>query len=1282
MSWQMAKANNGIGNSMTILSPIIRYAGSSYDLLISDDVMVLPYADGTYKIADDSQYNISKIVLSKSLKNGNGIPIEGKTVDVYVRYANTDDFVKYPESMTLEEGSKIEFSEKNIVAIRIEILDLDCDINAGFFAVYFDAHTSNLAETGTGYNFASIQIRVNDEIVNTPSASSYNNNAYQKVSIKDYDLEHYGRYIQRSFAELTLLPNTLAYTVRTGIGNPKNIPAEELFEFNGDISTSFNFDNAYTNKFNGLEVISILPEGLDIKETSEELLEEVLQFFQTRHENDKYKTQSGIIYADTESKQEFLRNHLTVDIIKNYKNTNRTFIRIKEDFTDDPLVKTIASNVDSIPLIYAEPKYIMTYNDYYEYGGNIELSALGYIINESEEDFVVDVLFVGTRREQDLEDYNDNRNTNEWYHKWTTNTTINAAMESHQDVQTTVQTDQSNFTTGKVKTSKDSEYTYKLRVRTGQSDVTNLIIYDSIEDYAKNSDLEIVKASGGKQYWQGEFIGVDTSYAESKGYHVKVFYNENSNPGTLASDNTWQEYTDSTDKSKVKMLAFQYLKDDGTPAVLPANTNTYVLINMKSPNADYKTFSYNGCWTEWNAIDATTGRPVDFITGINSNIVKLALPTSVEPEDINITIKKEWQDGNNVLGVRPTNINVKLVANDDYTNAIEVPMTGNTNSWTTTVTVPRYDEFGEDITYTVREDNITVGEYYYSSTTNNYTITNSLNKNITLTKVWKDNTNAYSTRPSSITFKIKQNGNDYKTVTFGGNLNTNTWTETITVPVYDNSGTAYTYTIEEVSIDGYSSTCTDFTCTNTLTGNDNVTVKKVWVDNNNEYQTRPANISIRLKQNNNSYQSINLTGNTNTWESDVITVPKYDSNGVKYTYTIEETPVSRYGLVTYDQANLKVTNTLSENKAITITKKWIDDSNSLGLRPNELKINLLQNNNNYREITLTGTTDTWTTTIEVPKYDSNQQEYTYSIKELVDNVNEDYSNISYSEEELSVTNKLEKKVDITISKIWDDENNRLLTRPESITVNLLRNGEQFQELEITPDDINDNTWSVTVEDLDVYDRNGAKYTYTIEENLVNQLDRYETITYDQNNYTITNKLTAPPTVTLYFTVKNGYTLPGNDEILYDQEGYNDVLGRYNLNGEDEYTFHFELENVDTGEIIEGKLSTQGVLEFTDVPYGTYRAREGEDEYFDFVNMIEIEEVLGVTFKQDSRGGTITITPTGQDIVYGAKVTNKITVPVKNPETKTNHMFINILEIILFLSLIIGFKIYKEYLFLK
>ena len=102
---------------------------------------------------------------------------------------------------------------------------------------------------------------------------------------------------------------------------------------------------------------------------------------------------------------------------------------------------------------------------------------------------------------------------------------------------------------------------------------------------------------------------------------------------TLA-DTLVQEYVEGTDRSKVKALAFEYVNADGTAAIIPANNMTHVFINMKSPEDEsITTLARNNCRTQWNAIDEF-GVIVNGITGINSNVVKVALPNSVD-EDSN-----------------------------------------------------------------------------------------------------------------------------------------------------------------------------------------------------------------------------------------------------------------------------------------------------------------------------------------------------------------------------------------------------------------------------------------------------------------------------------------------------------------------------------------------------------------------------------------------------------------------------------------------------------------------
>ena len=1286
---------NYVNGKLWRLFPDINYAGETIDVKFGDDLeFIKSYSNSSFRKLDDSEYNITYVEIP-ALFDGYG-NLQKYDIEIWIRHANEEDYSLFTtiySSQNSTSARTVTFEDDDINGVYFIIKDVNTSLRRNFqysgrtfafFNVYVKYHTTNISPKDYVYNLSYLEIYKDGVLINQPTTSNYSNEIIN-TNIETIDMELYGRYQKRAYSKSELTRFQLK-EITNYLSESKEIDGEiiqnaekERFEINYNIHTIISSGELYNevlsdlysrdNMVYGFSVYDFIPEGMELASTKDEIINSISFVLSDRYGNFQDYFDKDFNRLTHDQIKEIITNNTEIEIINNYNNTGKTLIHIEVDFEDEPfwVCRLESWRSESVDVIWSYKTYV-SYDSVQEYG-NV---------------FTNDVYAIGKHNLKysntyaDAYDINQNGDTTDKIPRGRSKATINSIMDLHQDLTVTSTNNNYNYSINKLSVEQESEYSYKLRVRTGKNDVKNLVIYDSLEDYAKNPNLEIVKAAGGSHYWQGEFLGVDTSYAESKGYQVKVYYNENSLPGSLNEDTTWQEYNSSVDKSKVKSLAFEYLDNEGNPAVLPANSLTYVLIKMKSPVTEYKTFAYNGCWTEWNAIDPVTGRPVDFITGINSNIVKVALPSSVELVDISLNLTKEWNDNSNSLDIRPTTTTFKIIPNNDYSNAVEVPVTGTGNTWTTSVDVPKYDEDGEEIEYTIDEDTISLtNNYKYVPNVDNFKITNTLYKEITLTKIWKDNTNTYLSRPTSITFNILQNGNNYKSITFGGELTNNEWIETITVPVFDNNGQEYSYTIEEVSVDEYSTICEEFTCTNTLIGNQNITVKKEWQDNNNVYDTRPDNINIRLKQNNQNYQTIQLEGDNDTWTSDEITVPMYDNEGVKYSYTIEETPISGYGIVKYDQANLKVTNTLSENKIITITKKWIDDNNALGLRPNELKINLLQNGNNYQEITLSGTTDIWTTTIEVPKYDENQKEYTYSIKELTEDLNDDYSNISYSEEELSVTNKLEAKTDITISKIWDDSDNELLTRPEKITVNLLRNGEQFEEIEIVPENIKDNIWKVTVENLDTYDENGKKYIYTIEENTFDQLERYETITYDQTNLTITNKLTLPPKVTLYFTVKNGYTLPGTEDILYDEEGYNNVLSHYNMNGDDEYIFHFELENVDTGEIIEGKLSTQDTLEFDDVPYGTYIAREGEDEYFNFVSMIEIEEVLGVTFTEDEMGGIITISPTGKDIIYGVNITNKIEYDAPTPITAANRNYLLIILFIIISSLVCLY-LYKNY----
>ncbi len=723
------------------------------------------------------------------------------------------------------------------------------------------------------------------------------------------------------------------------------------------------------------------------------------------------------------------------------------------------------------------------------------------------------------------------------------------------------------------------------------------------------------------------------------------------------------------------------------------NSNLYntrpnsVEIILKQNEVEYKKITVNGTTDIWESIPIkiptydSNGKQYTYT--IEESEVKYYQKsydqntytiTNTLKYNENKTISKKWLDGNNENNVRPSKVEVIIYQNDKEYQTLE--LSGSTSEWTKNIEVPKYDDNQEEYKYTVKEKtfNLANEDYNYVSSVDGLTITNVLNKKISITKKWIDNNNTYSTRPNSVSVKVLQNNSEYKNITIIGQLTNNEWKEVITVPLYDKENNKYKYTLNEKEIADYKTIYDNekLIISNLLSVEKEIIITKEWIDNNNEYSTRPQSIKISLKQNGETYKVLTLSGNGNTWKSEKIKVPTYDEEGHKYEYTITEDSIKSYGIVSYNQNDLTVTNSLKENENLVITKKWIDNNNSYLTRPQELKITLLQNNKEYKEITLTGESNEWKTYIEVPVYDNNQIKYKYSIKESTDNLNSDYSNITYSKEDLSITNKLEKDISITLTKIWKDDNDKYKTRPSKININILKNGKEFKKVELT----SDTDWKKTINQLPLYDEFGKKNTYTIEENLI--LNHYANITYDQTTYTITNEMTSVPKVKLYFNVTNGYTEYGKDEIKYDEEGFKKVLEEYNLKYEDEYIYKLYLENVDTGEKIEGNLSTMGTLEFDNLTYGTYRAMIGEDKYFDFVNMLNIEEVPGVTYKEDEYGGTITITPTGKDIIYGVKVLNKITKPIENPETSSGIFAIIIITIVSLLSLVLMYsKLKKE-----
>ena len=388
-----------------------------------------------------------------------------------------------------------------------------------------------------------------------------------------------------------------------------------------------------------------------------------------------------------------------------------------------------------------------------------------------------------------------------------------------------------------------------------------------------------------------------------------------------------------------------------------------------------------------------------YTTEINNNTYTIT-NTYENKDKVSIDGEKVWKDYENKFSTRPGSIKVKVFQNGGLYKEQEITApAGQTNTWPFTVAdLPKYDETGTEYVYTLGEVKVTPYTTEINNTT--YTITNTYENNDKVSidgeKVWVDYENQFSTRPESITIKVIQNGTLYKEQEImapEGQINT--WPFLVAdLPKYDETGTEYVYTLEEVKVSPYTTEINKSTntITNTYKNEDKVSIdgEKVWKDYGNKFSTRPESITVKVFQNGAPYKEQEVTapeGKTNTWSFTVADLPKYDETGEEYVYTLGEVKVDQYSTEIDNKTNT-ITNTYENIEKVSINGKkvWVDYDNKYKTRPVIITVKVFQNEKLYKEQNVTaptGKTNTWQFTIaNLPKYDDEGNEYIYTLGEV------------------------------------------------------------------------------------------------------------------------------------------------------------------------------------------------------------------------------------------------------------------------------------------------------------
>ena len=468
----------------------------------------------------------------------------------------------------------------------------------------------------------------------------------------------------------------------------------------------------------------------------------------------------------------------------------------------------------------------------------------------------------------------------------------------------------------------------------------------------------------------------------------------------------------------------------------------------------------------------------DQVDGYSTAINGYDVTNSYTPGKTSVQVTKAWADRDNQDGKRPENVKVQLLADGKEVEGKTLTLTA-TNNWTDTFTDLDEYAFGEKIQYSVKEE--TVGNGYTSvlsgSAEEGFTITNTREPekiSVAGQKTCDDQNNQDGKRPAAITINLLRNGTrmDSRTVTEADG-----WKWSFDGLDRFENGQPVTYAITEDQVEGYSSVITGYDVTNSYTpGKTSVQVTKAWEDHDNQDGKRPESVRVSLLANGKEVSGKTLIlSAANNWSDSLTGLDEYQA-GKKIQYTVKEEPVgSDYvSVITGNAADgFTITNTRETEKvSVAGQKTWDDQNNQDGKRPSSITVHLLKNGSRIDSRTVSEADDWKWNFTDLDKYE-NGKLITYSLEE--DQV-EGYSTSIHG---YDITNTYTpEKTSVQVTKSWADHDNQDGVRPDSVTIQLLANGEAMEGNTLILSE--DNNWTGSIQDLDEYVQ-GQKIDYSIQE---------------------------------------------------------------------------------------------------------------------------------------------------------------------------------------------------------
>ena len=655
------------------------------------------------------------------------------------------------------------------------------------------------------------------------------------------------------------------------------------------------------------------------------------------------------------------------------------------------------------------------------------------------------------------------------------------------------------------------------------SDATGTVLATEVSD--KDGDLAFTtltegtytlketKAPNNYKLDETEHAVVVTYDADQQLYHVtidgeatgskaspKVIANEKDiHYIDLEASKVWDDQ-DNVEGLRPEKIEFQLYKNgtaEGKPVALSAGNDWKVTFSaLPDKDNDGNVITYTVKEVKVPTHYTADSQEAQFVDG------KATITNKRTPETTEVSVKKVWDDAQNQDGLRPSTITVHLLANGEEVQT--ATLSGEGDTWSHSFTdLPVYKN-GQKLVYTVTEDTVA----NYSTTIDGSTITNTYKPgktSVTVTKKWADAENQDGLRPATITIKLYKDG-----VATDQTLElseANQWQGTFENLDEKAAGKTIHYTVKEENVpEGYTLSIDDKDPAHPVLTNKHepavtqVKVTKKWDDAHNQDGLRPKEIRVQLYAGDQKLGKEVVLSAENKWTHTFEKLAE-KANGQEIHYSVKEVAVPEGYAVTEEskeKGDIVLTNTHTPSTVdIPVTKIWVDNDNQDGLRPAKITVKLLANGGEVARKDITSETDWKETFTGLPKF-KDGKEIVYTLQE---EKAENYSP-SIDQESYTITNThTPGKTTLSVTKQWDDQEDKDGLRPKSVKVQLYADGKKSGEvIELSAE----NKWTHTFADLDKNVK-GKAVTYTVEE--VDVPTGYQVTKTDdgQGNVVLTNK---------------------------------------------------------------------------------------------------------------------------------------------------------------------------------